>query len=217
MGAERCPIIWSVSCERKVGKRKPNYGLVLQIWVYRLLFFREGKVTKRKQNYGATSEQSLSHLTILRVILNGEHRASHVKDLFCEAKFTLDKTYGSFPIKRGYVTLNVWLSVGETCGLPRANAVRPYRVFPSSQSSALQIHPSWRFWVVGSFARCDERPRLRALEGGRFLKKATQKLLKIGFVWQSLINKWHGETALFFGDRAVLFSQHTWFISYFVI
>ena len=55
--------------------------------------------------YSATGEQSFSHRTTLRVILNGELRASHVKDLFCEAKFTLDKTYGSFSIKQGYIAL----------------------------------------------------------------------------------------------------------------
>ena len=50
-----------------------------------------------KQNYGATSEQSLPHRTTLRVILNGELRASHVKDLFCEAKFTLDTAKNYIP------------------------------------------------------------------------------------------------------------------------
>ena len=50
-----------------------------------------------KQNYGATSEQSLPLRTTLRVILNGEHRASHVKDLFCEAKFTLDTAKNYIP------------------------------------------------------------------------------------------------------------------------
>ena len=52
--------------------------------------FKKEKVTIRKQNYGATIAISLSHRTTLRVILNGELRASHVKDLFCEAKFTLE-------------------------------------------------------------------------------------------------------------------------------
>ena len=71
MGAERCPIIWLVSCERKV--------------------------TQRKQNYGATIAETLFLRTPVRVILNGELRASHVKDLFCEAKFTLDTAKNYIP------------------------------------------------------------------------------------------------------------------------
>ena len=47
--------------------------------------------------YGATISQSLSRRTTVRVILNGEHRASHVKDLFCEAKFTLDTAKNYIP------------------------------------------------------------------------------------------------------------------------
>ena len=71
MGSVGYPIIWLVSCERKV--------------------------SKSKQNYGATIAGTLSHRTTLRVILNGELRASHVKDLFCEAKFTLDTAKNYIP------------------------------------------------------------------------------------------------------------------------
>ena len=71
MGSVGYPIIWLVSCKRKV--------------------------TKRKQNYGAPIAETLFLRTPQRVILNGELRASHVKDLFCEAKFTLDTAKNYIP------------------------------------------------------------------------------------------------------------------------
>ena len=80
--------------------------------------FKYGVVWQsHKQNYGATIAGTLFLRTPVRVILNGELRASHVKDLFCEAKFTLDHTkkeYLHSPIQPTLFTfslkkLKIWL------------------------------------------------------------------------------------------------------------
>jgi hypothetical protein len=43
--------------------------------------------------------------------------------------------------------------------------------FPLSATPKFTL--SWRFRTIRDFARCDGRPTLRALDCGRFLKKAT--------------------------------------------
>ncbi len=75
-----------------------------------------------------------------------------------EEGFSLAPLYHKSAEKTSSLPIFICVSVGETCGLPRANTVRPYRVLPCSENILM------RTLLKGGFFVCRQYEGLQTIE-----------------------------------------------------